>query len=365
MIFMSYDNFITAKKNFIAQFDGFKPRDNNGEEQHLQNLVDEYKEILVDLESSKGKVEDVLSLGDVDFKTSEKKKFYPNLMKMYHGIRAAVITGAVSSGATLGLFYLLGQGNPALWSSTFSAMCIGMSLPLATGIAAIPTVLGVKKFITARKNGREPNVKLIEKRVLKRARKNQRAFSTLALKAKSNLDAILTGTLSLHKEKKITTKKGSTKSVSVYNDGFEDLNNLPFFAKRKLNKTLNKYSDKLNRLTEIHGLLKLHTASVSEKRKEEKSLVPKREQIVQTSHAVAANAKVHVHPVEDNVKTVSKKTIVVPQKQKAATATLVAKKVNDDPRKPVVVNESKHRVHKGGTNSHNSNSSTNSGTRRG
>ena len=233
---MSYEKFINERKKFISQFDGFKPRESNGEERHLQNLVDEYKEILDDLEVKKNQVEKVLSLGSIDYRIAEKRKFYPNAMKTYHGLRAAIITGLVATGASLGLLSLIGQGNPLLWSSTLRTACIGMSLPVATGIAAIPTVISVKKFLNAQKNKHKPKVRFIEKRILDRAQKRQAAFSTLALKAQTSLDSILTGDVSLQKEVRVKKKMFGffgpkvNKSKFIYNSEFKELEHLPFFT---------------------------------------------------------------------------------------------------------------------------------------
>ncbi len=380
---MSYKTFISDRKKFISQFDGFKPRENNGEERHLQNLVDEYREILDDLEIKKSQVEEVLSLGAVDYSIAEKRKFYPNSMKTYHGIRAAVITGIITSAATYGLLALLGQGNPLLWSSTLRTVCIGMSLPVAMGAAAIPTVLSVKKFFNAQKNKRKPKVRFIEKRILDREQKRQAAFSTLALKAQTSLDAILTGDVSLQKEVKVKGKMFGffgpivTKSKFVYNDEFKELEHLPFFTKRKLNKIINSYTEQVTTLREQHNLLRLHTEKISSMRKEKKEI--KNVQVQQTPPVVIVKKSTQQSSPEvvsktPAVKVVSKNEPKHTQKEAPTTQntpTRVVKKTKrvvstiNDPRKPVYT-ESK-RIHKRdvGSKGSNSSSSQSSGTRRG
>ena len=149
---MSYEKFMAARKDFVSKFDNFAPRDNVGDDLHVKELVDEYKEILQDLEERKNKVEKVLSLGDVDYKLTEQRKYYPNSLKNYHGRRAAIITALTSGAATAGLLFLIGQGNPALWTTSLVGTCIGMSLPVGIGAAALPTIPSVKKFLNAQKN---------------------------------------------------------------------------------------------------------------------------------------------------------------------------------------------------------------------
>ena len=255
--------FIDSRKKFIAQFDGLEPK--NGEQIHIKRLAEQYSENLTSLENAQAKVVSMFSLGEVNEKKMKKHEKYPAEINAYHTAFATILGGSILTTLYLGTGYLLGGANMEAWSSTL--MIIGGA------VGAIPAIpVGITSYIMNRKNFDrntldKKKLHFFEKRIMKRVKKKERAFSLLAAQVQTNLPEILSGEYSITTTRTVSkTKKDGrvvTREVEEYKDEYK---HLPFFTRRKLNKVIKQVNSEYSTLTAIEKELQARVEEIKKQK---------------------------------------------------------------------------------------------------
>ena len=261
----------------------------------------------------------------------QRNKYYPTSIKGYHTGRSATIVSLLAIAGGTGILYYLGGPNPALWSNLISGIAWGVSIPIATVVSAIPIVMGTRKFIKARKQGREPK-KLgpIEKRLMKRAQRKYSQLELLAMNSDLHMEEMLNGDFScfqtITKKRKQFWLFGKEISVQkkVYKDQYKYIKALPWGTRRKLHKLIAKINDDLDHLSTDYRALKERKENFEVQLSRAREEALKRRKAELAAKELEARKAAKETPVEEKkeVKVVTRKVVkTAPKVEKAPVST--------------------------------------------
>ena len=338
--------FIEREKAFIAQFDGLVPKD--GAQVHVKRLAEQYNENLDHLEASREQVIKLFSLSDFNEKKMKRNEKYPTAIATYHTIYATVLGTAVLTTLFLGTSYMLGGANIAAWSTPLKFIAGGVGLVPAVPLAIGSYALHRKSFDRSTVEKRKTN--FIEKRIMKRVKEKEYAFSLLASQVESNMPLILSGEYSISEKQTVKRKrfgffgKPVDKEITVFKDGYSAL---PRRTRKKLDKVITEvnkeYKDLIDSKIELQKRVEAIKMQKKEQeellRKEEARLAEKRrqEQLVQEKEGRnldATEGKVSEQSNSGEEKTEAKKAVVIRRVKRPPEGSTIITSKNNKPTNP-------------------------------
>lgn len=293
---MKHEEFIKNCKKFIVQYDNFVPAENDGLQQSLKILIDRYKKSLENLETTKGKVIEVCSLGEIDARKKEKESKYPVEISKHHIRWARVIGAGVFASIAAYIGSTLGGPNMAIWDPSVTWISLGIGAVPGIGAAVSTYALNKKLFNRDKVRNKEHNklTKLLdrEQRILERVEDKEQALAQLAVQIHTNMDTILSGEFSL-KEKRTIKKvsrrvklrggiglNSSEKNITV--DAYkEEYENLPKNIQKKLDTVITEYNKEYANLVSIGKDLNNVSTELRKLSKKKRTPIKKVENVVQ------------------------------------------------------------------------------------
>ena len=243
VISMLDEKYFEREKEFVSQFDELVPK--NGAQLHIKNLAEQYRENLISLEEAREKVVRLFSLGEINQTKMEKRKQYPTAINAYHTTFSTVLGTAAISGLFLGSSVLLGGTNMAAWSSSLKLIALIASSVPGLAIAVGSYIQNRKHF--DRNDAEKRKINFIERMILRRVKKRERAYDLLATQIETALPSILSDEFSITEKRVVERRKFGLfgpkvrKEVTVFKEGYKAL---PWGVKRRLKKVLKDVGDK-------------------------------------------------------------------------------------------------------------------------
>lgn len=326
-----FKSFINDKKQYIEQktaeiesMKGFLP---TGVSLSIQNTIDNYKEILKDLEDSEKKVIDMFSLGDLS-KSMERHRAYPIAISAYHTNKMLITLGVIGAGVAAVGLYAIGGTNPVTWSPALQGVAIATGLSLG-GFVAVPIRIGNwRGFDRDKVEKRKFN--FIEKRIMKKVKAKERALSQISLEIGKNMLPILKGEYTIHEIKQVNRKRfilfGKEETHTVI-DLKEKYMFIPKRKRKKLLKIISKSKGLNDAARNLEDSLNLNTSKqkvIPEKLNEQKAVAER--PIIDTpqtpmDEAPLRPAQPPVKPPQTEIiyKTTVEKEIIVPLSVRGST----------------------------------------------
>lgn len=267
-------SFIESKKEYIEKFDAFR-RGNaearTGLQQATQDLIEEYHDILADLEDSKDIVTEMFSMGDLNKKMARHRK-YPPEISAHHNRKALawfmVLGGIVG---TAGLM-TIGGPNPAAWAPALKYVSLGAGSFVGLSVAVPTRLANWRKF--DRDKVKKKKLNFLEKRIMTRVQEKERALSRVSLLMNERMLDILQGKMKISRERRVTKKKflfwGEQRVLVT--ELLDDFAYLPKKEKKALLKLISQFSELSSKTQKLEAKLNSHkkeTPVVEEERKEE------------------------------------------------------------------------------------------------
>jgi hypothetical protein len=204
-----------------------------------------FKEKTKDLKANEESLRQIFADGKLDYEIAQRNEFYPNSIKGYHTVRNSIILSAIAGGLSYGILYMLGGPNPELYSPLLYGIAWGSGITIGSGITAIPAIRGIKKFKKASKNLERPKkLGLIERALMKSAKKKYDNLAELAMNSDLHLEKMLQGNFVYREKRTVMRNKfffwGEKIPITrqVYSDEFQYLKSLPWLTRQKLKRVI-------------------------------------------------------------------------------------------------------------------------------
>ena len=248
--------FLKARKEYIEKFNGLRRgniKATTPAQLTTQELIEEYHDMIEDLEGSQDKIIRAFCLGGLT-ESQISHHDYPTAIRNWHIAKSAIFYTFITGGISLIGLGALGGTNPEFWTGSLFGKVAGFGSVFGVGTGVI-SFFGSKKGFNRRTVDRG-KINFIEKLLMKRVRKKERALLNITTEFYEKTSSILSGDFEIYKTVHSTRKKyflfGEKIPVEkrVLKDEYKGL---PLIKRIQISRLLTKFkklSEKTNELEE-------------------------------------------------------------------------------------------------------------------
>jgi len=259
----SFLSFLEKRKEYIKKYDSIRKGNvqaTTSAQYATQELIEEYHDIIEDLEGSKNKIINAFSLGGLSKKEIAHHD-YPTTIRNWHIAKSIIFYSIITGGISYIGLNLLGGSNPEFWTGSLFGKVVGFGSIFGIGTGVMSFVASKKGF--NRRTVDKGKVNFIEKRLMKRVRQKEKALLNMTTEFYDKMPNILNGNFEIYQTTNTTRRKfilfgkkvPTTKKVLK-----DEYKGLPLIKRMKISKLLTKFKNLGDKTAELEERLEKQRA---------------------------------------------------------------------------------------------------------